>query len=136
MTLNPGDVIATGTPPGVGFSRTPPRYLSPGDTVRVEVERVGSVTNPIVGSREVPTARRTLRVRERHPAAGPVPSVVGRARPRHGVCAGPSTCTVGASRDPNRVGTRPARVRGRLTVRVGTAPRPHLDRAVRRPAPR
>jgi 2-keto-4-pentenoate hydratase/2-oxohepta-3-ene-1,7-dioic acid hydratase in catechol pathway len=48
MTLNPGDVVTTGTPQGVGFKRTPPRYLRPGDTVEVEIERVGSVANPIV----------------------------------------------------------------------------------------
>ena len=48
MTLHPGDVIATGTPDGVGFKRTPPRYLVAGDTVEVAVEGVGSVTTPIV----------------------------------------------------------------------------------------
>jgi 2,4-didehydro-3-deoxy-L-rhamnonate hydrolase len=48
MTLNPGDVIATGTPDGVGFKRTPPRFLGPGDVVQVEIDRVGTVTNPIV----------------------------------------------------------------------------------------
>jgi 2-keto-4-pentenoate hydratase/2-oxohepta-3-ene-1,7-dioic acid hydratase in catechol pathway len=48
MTLNPGDVVATGTPEGVGFKRTPPRYLTAGDVVEVEIERIGSVANPIV----------------------------------------------------------------------------------------
>ena len=48
MTLNPGDVVATGTPEGVGFKRTPPRFLRPGDVVEVEIERVGAVRNPIV----------------------------------------------------------------------------------------
>ncbi|HEY5878034.1 MAG TPA: fumarylacetoacetate hydrolase family protein [Nakamurella sp.] len=48
MTLQPGDVIATGTPDGVGFKRTPPRYLVQGDSVTVAVEGVGSVTTPIV----------------------------------------------------------------------------------------
>ena len=48
MTLNPGDIIATGTPDGVGFKRTPPRYLHPGDRVRVEVDKVGAVANPII----------------------------------------------------------------------------------------
>lgn len=47
MTLNPGDVIATGTPDGVGFKRTPPRYAVPGDVVEVAVAGVGSVTTPI-----------------------------------------------------------------------------------------
>ncbi len=48
MTLNPGDVVATGTPDGVGFKRTPPRYLVAGDSVTVAVENVGSVTTPVV----------------------------------------------------------------------------------------
>lgn len=50
MTLEPGDVIATGTPFGVGFARTPQRYLQPGDEVTVAVERVGSLTNPVVAA--------------------------------------------------------------------------------------
>lgn len=48
ITLEPGDVIATGTPPGVGVWRYPPVFLEPGDVVRVEVEGIGSLTNPIV----------------------------------------------------------------------------------------
>jgi acylpyruvate hydrolase len=48
ITLEPGDVIATGTPSGVGVFRDPPVFLQPGDRVRVEVENVGSVENPIV----------------------------------------------------------------------------------------
>ena len=48
MTLRPGDIIATGTPQGVGFKRTPARYLGPGDVVEVEIERIETVTNPIV----------------------------------------------------------------------------------------
>jgi len=48
MTLYPGDVVTTGTPDGVGFKRTPPRFLGPGDVVEVEVDRVGAVANPIV----------------------------------------------------------------------------------------
>jgi 2-keto-4-pentenoate hydratase/2-oxohepta-3-ene-1,7-dioic acid hydratase in catechol pathway len=47
ITLHPGDVIATGTPKGVGIGFDPPRYLQPGDVVEVEVEGVGSLTNPI-----------------------------------------------------------------------------------------
>ena len=46
ITLEPGDVIFTGTPPGVGFGRTPPRYLQPGDTVRVEIDRIGAHREP------------------------------------------------------------------------------------------
>ena len=48
ITLEPGDLVITGTPSGVGVFRVPPVFLVPGDVVRVEVERIGSVTNPIV----------------------------------------------------------------------------------------
>jgi 2-keto-4-pentenoate hydratase/2-oxohepta-3-ene-1,7-dioic acid hydratase in catechol pathway len=48
FTLVPGDVIVTGTPSGVGFSRTPPRYLKPGDMVEVEVENIGILRNPVI----------------------------------------------------------------------------------------
>jgi 2-keto-4-pentenoate hydratase/2-oxohepta-3-ene-1,7-dioic acid hydratase in catechol pathway len=47
MTLHPGDVIATGTPGGVGDSRTPPRYLRDGDTVEISVGGVGTLANPV-----------------------------------------------------------------------------------------
>ena len=46
-TLEPGDVIATGTPGGVGDSRKPPRYLREGDEVEVEVSGVGTLSNPV-----------------------------------------------------------------------------------------
>jgi len=45
--LEPGDVIATGTPEGVGFKRQPPRFLVPGDTVDVTIERVGTLSNAV-----------------------------------------------------------------------------------------
>lgn len=45
--LNPGDVIATGTPEGVGFKRKPPRFLVPGDTVDVAIDRVGTLSNTV-----------------------------------------------------------------------------------------
>ncbi|MGV9945754.1 fumarylacetoacetate hydrolase family protein [Rhodococcus aetherivorans] len=48
VTLQPGDVIATGTPGGVGVGMSPQRYLTPGDVVEVEVERIGVLRNPIV----------------------------------------------------------------------------------------
>ncbi len=47
MTLEPGDVIATGTPAGVGFTRKPPRFLHAGETVRVEIESIGVLENPV-----------------------------------------------------------------------------------------
>jgi 2-keto-4-pentenoate hydratase/2-oxohepta-3-ene-1,7-dioic acid hydratase in catechol pathway len=46
-TLDPGDLIATGTPPGVGFARKPPVWLKDGDVVSVEVEAIGALTNPV-----------------------------------------------------------------------------------------
>ena len=48
ITLAPGDLIFTGTPPGVGLARTPPEYLQPGDTVRVEIDGIGALENRIV----------------------------------------------------------------------------------------
>jgi len=48
MTLEPGDIIATGTPSGVGFSRKPPEFLKPGDVVESEVEQIGTLRNRIV----------------------------------------------------------------------------------------
>jgi 2-keto-4-pentenoate hydratase/2-oxohepta-3-ene-1,7-dioic acid hydratase in catechol pathway len=48
VTLEPGDVIATGTPPGVGFARNPPVYLKPGDLMEVEVEGLGVLSNPVL----------------------------------------------------------------------------------------
>jgi 2-keto-4-pentenoate hydratase/2-oxohepta-3-ene-1,7-dioic acid hydratase in catechol pathway len=47
-TLLPGDVIATGTPGGVGGAMTPPRYLAAGDEVRIEIEGLGALVNPVV----------------------------------------------------------------------------------------
>jgi 2-keto-4-pentenoate hydratase/2-oxohepta-3-ene-1,7-dioic acid hydratase in catechol pathway len=48
MTLEPGDLISTGTPPGVGQARTPVRFLRPGEEVVVSVERLGALRNPVV----------------------------------------------------------------------------------------
>ena len=48
FTINPGDLLATGTPSGVGYARTPPWLLQPGDVVEVEVEGLGILTNRIV----------------------------------------------------------------------------------------
>jgi 2-keto-4-pentenoate hydratase/2-oxohepta-3-ene-1,7-dioic acid hydratase in catechol pathway len=46
-TLDPGDVIATGTPEGVGFARTPPEFLKDGDVVEVEIEKIGILRNTV-----------------------------------------------------------------------------------------
>ena len=50
ITLEPGDVIATGTPPGVGFARKPPVYLKAGDIAEVEIDGLGILWNPVVGA--------------------------------------------------------------------------------------
>jgi len=50
MTLNPGDLIVTGTPAGVGAARTPPIFLKPGDSVEVEIEKIGKVANRMVAA--------------------------------------------------------------------------------------
>lgn len=50
VTLEPGDLISTGTPPGVGFARKPPIYIQPGDVMEVEVEGLGVLRNPAVGA--------------------------------------------------------------------------------------
>ena len=46
-TLEPGDVVFTGTPPGVGMARKPPVFLQPGDVVEVEIEGLGILRNPV-----------------------------------------------------------------------------------------
>jgi 2-keto-4-pentenoate hydratase/2-oxohepta-3-ene-1,7-dioic acid hydratase in catechol pathway len=47
ITLSPGDVIITGTPPGVGAARKPPRFLRAGDAVTVSIDGIGDLTNPV-----------------------------------------------------------------------------------------
>jgi 2-keto-4-pentenoate hydratase/2-oxohepta-3-ene-1,7-dioic acid hydratase in catechol pathway len=47
-TLLPGTVILTGTPQGVGMARNPPRFLQPGESVTVEIEKIGALTNPVI----------------------------------------------------------------------------------------
>jgi 2-keto-4-pentenoate hydratase/2-oxohepta-3-ene-1,7-dioic acid hydratase in catechol pathway len=47
MTLEPGTVILTGTPEGVGYTRVPPLFLKPGDEVRVEIELIGTLINGV-----------------------------------------------------------------------------------------
>ena len=50
ITLEPGDVIATGTPPGVGFARNPPVFLKPGDQMEVLIEGIGGLGNPVAAA--------------------------------------------------------------------------------------
>jgi 2-keto-4-pentenoate hydratase/2-oxohepta-3-ene-1,7-dioic acid hydratase in catechol pathway len=49
LTLEAGDIIATGTPSGVGFARKPPEYLQPGDVMETEIDGIGTMRNPVVG---------------------------------------------------------------------------------------
>ncbi len=53
-TLEPGDVIATGTPAGVGFARKPPVFLRPGDNMEVVIDSIGTLNNPVVAAGEYP----------------------------------------------------------------------------------
>ncbi len=50
ITLEPGDLIATGTPAGVGAFRTPPVFMQPGDEITIEIEGLGSLTNPVTAA--------------------------------------------------------------------------------------
>jgi 2-keto-4-pentenoate hydratase/2-oxohepta-3-ene-1,7-dioic acid hydratase in catechol pathway len=50
FTLEPGDIIATGTPAGVGFARDPPEFLKPGDEMELYIEKIGYLRNKIVES--------------------------------------------------------------------------------------
>jgi 2-keto-4-pentenoate hydratase/2-oxohepta-3-ene-1,7-dioic acid hydratase in catechol pathway len=50
ITLEPGDLIATGTPAGVGAFRTPPVFMQPGDEITIEIEGLGSLTNPVTSA--------------------------------------------------------------------------------------
>jgi 2-keto-4-pentenoate hydratase/2-oxohepta-3-ene-1,7-dioic acid hydratase in catechol pathway len=47
MTLEPGDILSTGTPEGVGYARTPPEFLKPGDLLETEIEGIGVMRNPV-----------------------------------------------------------------------------------------
>jgi len=49
MTLEPGDIVSTGTPPGVGMARNPKRYMKAGDVVNITIEGLGTLSNPVVG---------------------------------------------------------------------------------------
>jgi 2-keto-4-pentenoate hydratase/2-oxohepta-3-ene-1,7-dioic acid hydratase in catechol pathway len=51
ITLDPGDLISTDTPSGVGFGRSPQRWLRPGEIMQIEVEEIGSLTNPVAAER-------------------------------------------------------------------------------------
>jgi 2-keto-4-pentenoate hydratase/2-oxohepta-3-ene-1,7-dioic acid hydratase in catechol pathway len=59
-TLRAGDVIATGTPGGVGFARTPPVWLEPGDTIEVTIQGLGTIRNRVITEEDAPVGWRWL----------------------------------------------------------------------------
>jgi 2-keto-4-pentenoate hydratase/2-oxohepta-3-ene-1,7-dioic acid hydratase in catechol pathway len=48
MTLEPGDVVITGTPAGVGYARKPPVFMKQGDIIEIEIDGIGVLSNPVV----------------------------------------------------------------------------------------
>lgn len=72
MTLQPGDVIATGTPSGVGYARKPPLFLKAGDVCEVEVEGIGQLRNPVIDEERGSGARAAGAV----PETAPAPAVI------------------------------------------------------------
>ena len=50
LTIEPGDIIATGTPPGIGHARKPPEYLKPGDVMETEIAGIGVLRNVITAA--------------------------------------------------------------------------------------
>ena len=72
VTLEPGDVITTGTPAGVGMRRTPPRFLRAGDTVAIEITGIGTLPEPSGAPRRV-NSRGDAEARRRNTYSGPQP---------------------------------------------------------------
>src|SRR5207253_3589937 len=68
MTLRPGDVIATGTPPGVGSAKKPPVFFKAGDSLSCNYDGIGTLVNPVVGPQ--PTASRRPEPEEIQPRSG------------------------------------------------------------------
>ena len=56
MTLEPGDLLVTGTPSGVGHARQPPLWMRPGDVCEVEIEGIGTLRNPIAEETQISPA--------------------------------------------------------------------------------
>jgi 2-keto-4-pentenoate hydratase/2-oxohepta-3-ene-1,7-dioic acid hydratase in catechol pathway len=60
MTLEPGDIVATGTPAGVGLGRNPKRWIKPGEQVTIEIERIGALQNRAVAEADLPSQALSL----------------------------------------------------------------------------
>jgi 2-keto-4-pentenoate hydratase/2-oxohepta-3-ene-1,7-dioic acid hydratase in catechol pathway/SAM-dependent methyltransferase len=82
MTLQPGDVIATGTPSGVGYARTPPLFMKAGDICEVEIEGVGRLRNPIVDEEQGTQARAAPADETEKPVAGEQPAAEVKTEPK------------------------------------------------------
>ncbi len=93
ITLEPGDVIATGTPPGVAFGRPDGRYLQDGDTVEVEIERIGVLGQPrgrVMSRREARAALRASKRISSNVTSQPAPVGDCASKPIAGSTASPS----------------------------------------------
>lgn len=87
MTLLPGDVIATGTPSGVGYARTPPLFMKDGDVCEVEVEGIGRLRNPVqdeTGEDNIPATTATVAPVVSRPAKGDAGKGPGNGPPAAG----------------------------------------------------
>ena len=82
ITLEPGDIILTGTPEGVGQAMDPPRFLADGDVVRIEIEGLGVIEHDSIGG---PRHRRGFGPANVHPAASLPPRVTFGRPERHNV---------------------------------------------------
>ncbi len=84
MTLDPGDVIITGTPSGVAMARKPPNWLKPGDVCEIEIEKIGVLRNPVIQGalRRIDRGYATSVARSRCDCA--TASAVGAGRPASG----------------------------------------------------
>jgi 2-keto-4-pentenoate hydratase/2-oxohepta-3-ene-1,7-dioic acid hydratase in catechol pathway len=82
LTLRPGAVIMTGTPHGVGFARNPPVWMKPGDTIEIELEKIGRTDESRDGG-AIAEAAITARQRTSRPAAALSPAPPTRLRHRH-----------------------------------------------------
>lgn len=83
MTLLPGDVIATGTPSGVGYARTPPLFMKAGDVCEVEIEGVGRLRNPVVDEEQGAETKAPPAVKTEKPVAVKPPAAETKTEPEN-----------------------------------------------------
>lgn len=100
MTLLPGDVIATGTPSGVGYARTPPLFMKEGDICEVEIEAIGRLRNPVVDEEQGASPAIPPTVDTVKPAKKKTVAPVGELSARHMPTTGPGKAPVAPGRRP------------------------------------